>query len=141
MEPCHFGTAPGRPRLRAKPAPLSRQGRTTDSPVSGNDVGDQIILQQRDLIAQAQLSLLQSGELQLVRRGGLVQCRNGAVQVTMFYPQNFEALRDFVGCHHDMVPIMPRDGLTSAPRKNVISSLSISTDETKAANRDLLILP
>ncbi len=57
-------------------APMLRQGGAGNGspffipPRSGDDVGDQLILEQRDLVSQAQLAFLQPGDLKLVGAAG-----------------------------------------------------------------------
>jgi hypothetical protein len=54
---------------------------------SGDDVGDELVLEQLDLVAQPQLALLEAGELELVGRGGGAQRLDRRVEVAMLQAQ------------------------------------------------------
>ena len=50
---------------------------------SGDDVGNEIILDQRDLVLQLQLAFLQAGDLQLVDHGGRAERIDGRIEIAM----------------------------------------------------------
>lgn len=69
--------------------------------MSGNDVGDQMILHHGDLIAQAQLALLEPRQLNLIVSRNAAQRFYRRVEVTMLVRQRFESRAQFDFVHVD----------------------------------------
>jgi hypothetical protein len=67
-----------------------------DRCLSGNDIGDQAVLEKGNLVAKAQLALLHARELELIGLGKLAERADRAVQVPMFDPQKLQSLLDLV---------------------------------------------
>jgi hypothetical protein len=66
---------------------------------SGDNVGNQVILDDGDLILEQQFPLFQSGNLQLIARPGNGQGVDGGIKVAMFDPQHFKPLAQFLFAH------------------------------------------
>jgi len=60
----------------------------------GDDIGDQHILEHRDLILETQLALLDSGDLELVDSGRRHQRFDGGVEIAMLLPENLDSSRN-----------------------------------------------
>ncbi len=73
---------------------------------SGDDVGDELILKQRNLVAQHQFTLLQPGDLKLVRRARGKQCVDRRIEIAMLAPHRFEPTYNLFLVHHER----PRTG-------------------------------
>jgi NAD-binding of NADP-dependent 3-hydroxyisobutyrate dehydrogenase len=76
-------------RRRARGLPM-RTLSPSCSAKSGDDVGDQPILDLRDLVFQRQLLLFQPAQGQLVRAAGLLKREDGLVKITMLTPENLK---------------------------------------------------
>ena len=59
----------------------------------GDDIRDQLILQQGDLVPQPQLALLQPGELELVGRRHGAKRLDGGVEIAMLHSQPHQSRR------------------------------------------------
>ena len=64
-----------------------------------DDIRDQVILDQRDLVLQLQLALLQPGDLELVNAAGRGQRVDRRVKVAMLDSEHFQTLAHFVFVH------------------------------------------
>src|SRR3546814_17621282 len=67
--------------------------------VSGDDVGEELILAPGDLVAQLELSLFEPGELKLVGHGRIAERDERGVEVAMIDAEQFEAPGDVFGVH------------------------------------------
>lgn len=83
--------------LTIMPFILSKNG--AELPQSGNDVGDQLVFQPNNLITQAQLALLESGELELIGNRGLAQRGDGVIKVAVLDTHQFQSLLNLVVSH------------------------------------------
>jgi|GEM_PF-4020146 len=67
---------------------------------SGDNVRDQIILDQRDLVFQLELALFQAGYLELINRVCRTQCIYCRVKIPMLYPEGGQSLGHLLLIHH-----------------------------------------
>src|SRR5690606_5304460 len=82
-------------RFSAARARLSREGTRG----SGDDVGREVILDDRDLVLQAQLALLQPGDLQLVLAVRCAERGNRRVEIAVLYPERRQPLAHLLFGH------------------------------------------
>src|SRR4051812_4461490 len=67
--------------------------------MSGDDVGDQFVLERGDLVLEPQLALLEPRRLELVDRTRAQQRRDRSVEIAMLRTQKFEPAQDFAVFH------------------------------------------
>lgn len=80
-------------------------------PQSGDNVGDQIVLDQRNLVFQLELALFQAGYLELINRVCRTQCIYRRVKIPMLYPEGGQSLGHLLFIYH----ITPRPPALSVP--------------------------
>jgi len=74
---------------------------------SGDDVGNQLILAPRDLVAQLELPFLEPRQLQLVGDRRNAQRNDRGIEIAMLDAKQFQALGNFLGVHIASLPRSP----------------------------------
>ena len=72
---------------------------------SGDDVGRQIIFDHRDLVLEAQLALLETGDLQLILAVGRAERGYRRIEIAMLDPQARQPLAHLLFGHPTTIPI------------------------------------
>jgi hypothetical protein len=91
---------------------LSESG-TTKLTQSGENIGNEIVLDMRYLILQSELALFEPGNLQLIASACRGQCINRGVQIAVLYLQHCQTFAHFFVVHAKIPGLMTDDSPAS----------------------------